>query len=338
MQAEIATADTGIVACSQRTAPSTSLPQLRRLRISVTDRCNYRCLYCMPKQGVPNLAYASLLSLEEMVRHVAWLSSYAGISSVKLTGGEPLVRKGISGLIQQLAALPAIHEVSLTTNGSLLASMAEGLKAAGLKRVNISLDSIHADRFTEITRGGILQDTLEGIEAAQRAGLTPIKLNTVLRRSTWKQEMPDLLDYAASIGAEIRFIELMRMGTEHEWCNSEFVSVDEVRNQFGAEILLEDHSGPAPAQRALLRWQGRIVTVGWITPRSHPFCRRCDRLRMDARGLLRRCLMDSSTLDLPHLLSTMDAPSAYRSFDSYIAGKVQPQTMESPFAMSQIGG
>jgi cyclic pyranopterin phosphate synthase len=338
MQAENAPADTGTAVCSQRTVPPASLHRLRRLRLSVTDRCNYRCLYCMPKQGVPSLACADLLPLEEMARHVAWLCSYAGIESVKLTGGEPLVRKGISGLIEQLAALPAIREVSLTTNGSLLASMAEDLMAAGLRRVNISLDSLDADRFTEITRGGRLQHTLEGIAAAQQVGLTPIKLNTVLRRSTWKQEMPALLDYAAGIGAEIRFIELMRMGTERAWCGSEFVSIDEVRNRFGTEILLEDRPGSAPAQRTLLGWKGSIVTVGWITPRSHPFCRRCDRLRMDARGLLRRCLMDSATLDLPHLLSTMDGHSARRGFARYIAGKVQPRTMESPFAMSQIGG
>jgi len=245
---------------------------------------------------------------------------------------------GEFGLIRQLAALPAIDEVSLTTNGSLLGPMAEELKAAGLKRVNISLDSLDAARFAEITRGGNLQQSLDGIAMAKQAGLAPLKLNTVLRRSTWKQEMPALLDYAAGIGAEIRFIELMRMGTEREWCDSEFVSIDEVRNRLGAEIALEDRPGPAPAQRTLLRWRGGIVTTGWITPRSHPFCDRCERLRMDARGLVRRCLMDTSTLDLPHLLSTMDAPSARRNFDRYIAGKTRPRLMDSPFAMSQIGG
>jgi len=335
---EIAAVDAASALRSQQIPHYASLPRLRRLRLSVTDRCNYRCLYCMPEQGVAILAHDDLLSLEEMARHVTWLSSHAGICSVKLTGGEPLVRKGITSLIQQLAALPAIHEVSLTTNGSLLASMAEGLKTAGLKRVNISLDSLDPQRFAEITRGGNLQHCLDGITLAEQVGLTPIKLNTVLQRSTWKQEMPALLDYAASIGAEIRFIELMRMGTEREWCNSEFVSIDEVRDQLGAEIVLEDHPGPAPAQRTLARWRGSMVNVGWITPRSHPFCERCERLRMDARGLLRRCLMDTSTLDLPHLLSTMDTPSARSTFDRYIAGKKQPQAMESPFAMSQIGG
>jgi len=336
--AQIAAANAAEAVRLQQNIPSNSLTQLRRLRLSVTDRCNYRCRYCMPEQGVANLAHDDLLPLEELARHVAWLSVQAGISSVKLTGGEPLVRKGISSLIQQLSALPGIDEVSLTTNGSLLAQMAEDLKAAGLKRVNISLDSLDPERFAAITCGGNLQHCLDGIAMAKQIGLTPIKLNTVLQRSTWKQEMPALLDYAVSIGAEIRFIELMRMGTEREWCNSEFVSVDEVRDQLGAGIVLEDHPGAAPAHRTLVRWRGSIVTVGWITPRSHPFCSRCERLRMDARGLVRRCLMDPSTLDLTHLMSTMDAPSVARSFDHYIAGKVQPQAMESPFAMSQIGG
>jgi GTP 3',8-cyclase len=216
--------------------------------------------------------------------------------------------------------------------------MAWSLKAAGLSRVNISLDSLDEERFAEVTRGGILERTLAGIESAQNAGLTPIKLNTVLRRSTWKQEVPRLLDYAASTGFEIRFIELMRMGTERGWCESEFVSVDEVCEGLGSEIVPAEEQTRAPARRTLVSWRGIPLTVGWITPRSHPFCHYCERLRMDARGQLRRCLMDSKTFDLPRVLEAMDSLEARQEFQSYIAGKVPPLAMDSPLAMSQIGG
>ncbi len=149
---------------------------------------------------------------------------------MRITGGEPLVRPGIEHLIEALSAIPEMKEVSLTTNASLLPQMVQGLKSAGLNRVNISIDSLDEERFADVTRGGNLKSTLDGIEAAQKAGLTPIKLNAVLRRSAWKQDVPRLLDFAASTGFEIRFIELMRTGTERAWCESEYISVDEVCN------------------------------------------------------------------------------------------------------------
>jgi cyclic pyranopterin phosphate synthase len=249
-----------------------------------------------------------------------------------------LLRPGIDHLIAQLSSLPAIQEVSLTTNGSLLSKMAWNLKAAGLNRVNISLDSLDKERFKNVTRGENLNRTLAGIKAAQDAGLTPIKLNTVLQRSTWQQEVPRLLDYAAEGGFEIRFIELMRTGTERAWCESEFVSVDEVCAGLGAEIVPVKGQTPAPARRTLLNWRGTLVRVGWITPRSHPFCAHCERLRMDARGQLRRCLMDPKTFDLPRVLETMTGLAVRQEFQSYIAGKFPPLAMDSSFAMSQIGG
>lgn len=318
-----------------RMAPT---PHLRLLRLSVTDLCNFRCRYCMPATGVLKRERANLLPLEQLASLANWLSSQAGISSVRLTGGEPLVRQGISHLIARLSASPAIQEVSMTTNGSMLSRMAWGLKAAGLNRVNVSLDSLDERRFAEVTRGGNLKCTLAGIEAAYDAGLTPIKLNTVLQRSTWRQEVPSLLDYAASTGFEVRFIELMRMGTERAWCESEFISVDEVRSELGVDTVEVDDRSHAPARRTLVNWRGTSVMVGWITPRSHPFCSNCERLRMDARGRIRRCLMDPKTFDLPRVLETMDAPSAQQKFQTYIAGKVSPRLMDSPFAMSEIGG
>jgi cyclic pyranopterin phosphate synthase len=219
-----------------------------------------------------------------------------------------------------------------------MADQAWNLKRAGLKRVNISLDSLDKEGFAEITRGGRLERTLAGIEAARAAGLTPIKLNTVLQRSTWKREVPRLLDHAASNGFEIRFIELMRTGTEQAWCESEYISVDEVCLGLGSGVAAAGEQSQAPARRTLLNWHGTLVNVGWITPRSHPFCSRCERLRMDARGQLRRCLMDPTTFDLPGALETLDGLAVEREFRSYIAGKVPPLSMNTAFAMSQIGG
>jgi cyclic pyranopterin phosphate synthase len=291
----------------------------------------------MPADGVPKVAHSDLLSLEGLADLVRWLAVHVGISRVRLTGGEPLVRPGIEHLITELAVLPQIEEVSLTTNGSLLQRMAATLKAAGLKRVNVSLDSLDEQRFAEVTRGGNLKQTLAGIQTARDVGLAPIKLNTVLRRSTWKQEVPLLLDYAASNGYEIRFIELMRTGTERQWCESELISVGEVCRELGAEIISEEQTR-VPAQKTVMNWRGAPLTVGWITPRSHPFCQFCERLRMDARGRVRRCLMDPAMLDLASVVGTMDGKAAVQEFQSYLAGKVRPKDMDSPLSMSQIGG
>jgi cyclic pyranopterin phosphate synthase len=292
----------------------------------------------MPQEGVAKVAHHDLLPLESLVEQVRWIVAHSGIERVRLTGGEPLMRSGIEHLISGLAAIEGIREVSLTTNGSLLPRMAWELKAAGLGRVNVSLDSLDKERFAEVTRGASLQSTLAGIAAAWEAGLAPIKLNTVLRRSTWRLEVPSLLDYAAQTGFEIRFIELMRTGTEREWCEAEFVSVDEVCEGLGVEISQIEEQTRASARRTLVNWNGTRIVVGWITPRSHPFCSRCDRLRMDARGQIRRCLMDPAQLDLSRVLSSMDGSAARREFDFYIAGKVPPRAMDSALAMSQIGG
>ncbi len=325
-------------ACFKKIQDSSHLPRLRLLRLSVTDLCNYRCRYCMPAEGIPKAAHRELLSLESLAGLVRWLTINTEIDRVRLTGGEPLIRPEIGHLIIRLSSLPQIREVSLTTNGSLLSRMAWSLKSAGLSRVNISLDSLDQQRFADVTRGGNLQHVLEGIGAAQEAGLTPIKLNTVLRRSTWKQEVPSLLDFAAANGFEIRFIELMRTGTERAWCEMEYVSVEEVCDGLGTEILPAGEQTGAPARRTFVNWRGTPLAVGWITPRSRPFCARCERIRMDARGQVRRCLMDPATFDLTRVFKALDGPAAAREFQSYLAGKVAPIAMDTASTMSQIGG
>ena len=316
-------------------APWRAMPCYRLLRLSVTDLCNFRCRYCMPADGVTRVRHQDLASYEELTWIVSWLAATLGIERVRLTGGEPLVRANLQNLVRQLRNIPALKEITLTTNGTQLPEMAYCLKQAGLDRVNISLDTLDANRFAEVTRGGSLEQTLEGIAAARSAGLTPIKLNAVLRRSTWKADVPALLDFAAGYGYEIRFIELMRTGTERDWCEREYISVDEVCHKLGLAASVVTQS--APARQLLLNWHGVALRTGWITPRSHPFCARCDRLRMDARGRLRRCLMDPRTLDLRSILSNM--PSlAPLELSAYLAAKHAPKTMDNELAMIQIGG
>lgn len=323
---------------SLESAAHAALQRLQLLRLSVTDLCNFRCRYCMPSAGVPRLAQEAILPVEQIVRLVEWLAAGTGLNRIRLTGGEPLARQDIAPLIQQLKSIERIQEISLTTNATLLASHADRLKRAGLSRVNISLDSIDPVRFANVTRGGSLQRTLDGIQAAQQAGLTPIKINAVLRRSTWQEDVPQLLDFVAAHGFEIRFIELMRTGTEREWCESEFVSVGEVCRGLGLPLALGTGPAKGSTRQTMLPWQDRVQPVGWITPRSHPFCSSCDRLRMDSRGILRRCLMDPATFDLYRTLAEESELSARRRFAAYILAKRPPNFMDTSCSMSQIGG
>jgi GTP 3',8-cyclase len=312
----------------------------RLLRLSVTDRCNFRCRYCMPPGGVPKLAHGDVLSLEEMATLAAWLARRIGIERIKLTGGEPLVRVGLEHLVQQLAAISGVTEISLTSNGSRLSQQAERLKAAGLARVNVSLDSLDGARFRELTLGGKLEQTLAGISAAVAAGLVPVKLNSVLQRSSWKQDVPLLLDYAAENGFELRFIELMRTGTERAWCDSEFVAAAEVQQWLSGQrtCLPMAATGNGPARLTAVFWRGAALSVGWITPRSHPFCRGCGRLRLDARGRLYRCLMDPEFFDLGASMRKHGDQAAEAALLSYLEQKSPPLVMDHPSAMSLIGG
>ncbi len=313
---------------------------VRLLRLSVTDRCNFRCHYCVPAAGVAWVPQQDLLPTRELCENVRWLCHQAPIRAIRITGGEPLLRRDLSQLVCELRSIPQVEEISLTTNGSMLALHAAELKASGVSRLNISLDTLDDARFRQLTRGGSLELVQRGIETAVAAGLAPIKLNAVLLASTWQQDVPALLDYAAGLGAEVRFIELMHTGTEQEWCARESVSVDTVLAWLStqAPLVTVDDQSASPARRTRLLWHGKLITVGWISPRSHPFCTRCERLRMDARGRLRRCLMDPATFDLPAFRSGRDEPSTAASFLGYLAGKHPPEQMQGLFAMSQIGG
>ncbi len=265
------------------------------LRISVTDRSNLRCVYCMPAEGINLLAHEDVLSYEEIYR-VATAAAELGIKKVRITGGEPLVRIGLSSLIGMLAQIDAIDDIALTTNGILLARYADELKAAGLRRVNISLDTLKPDKFRLITRGGDLDSVLEGIEAASIAGLNPIKINVVVMAKSNDDELTDFACKTVDDGWHVRFIEHMPFNSE--MASSSFVSVNEVRERLASLGELEPctfkGNGPAKYYR-LPQAKG---TIGFITPVSEHFCFHCNRLRLTADGKLRPCLLSEQEIDL----------------------------------------
>ncbi len=264
------------------------------LRVSVTDRCNLRCTYCMPPEGVTLLDHEDILSFEEIVA-VVTAGAELGISKVRITGGEPLVRPGLCDLVRALSHVDGLDDLSLTTNGTLLKYYAAELKAAGLKRVNISLDSLRPDRFLSITRQGHLEDTLSGIEAAQVAGLMPIKINTVVMRGINDDEVKDIAVLARMRGWSIRFVERMPLSGNE----GGYVPSSEVLGHLSPLGTLDPqlpafHNGPARCYS--LKGTG---SVGFISPMSEPFCSTCNRLRLTSTGMLRPCLLsDAGTVDI----------------------------------------
>ena len=271
----------------------------RDLRISVTDRCNFRCTYCMPAEGMVWLPREEVLSFEELERVARLLVLTHGIRSIRLTGGEPTVRAHLPVLVGKLAALPV--DLSLTTNGATLAATAAGLAEAGLRRVNVSLDSLRPERFTELTRRDQLDDVLAGIEAALAAGLTPVKVNVVVVRGVNDDEIVDLARYGRDRGVTVRFIEWMPLDAGDAWTNDQVVTQAEILERIGAVFPLEPLTrGSEPAER-FGYLDGRGV-VGIIPSVTRPFCEQCDRLRLTADGQLRSCLFSIDDHDLRHVL------------------------------------
>lgn len=271
---------------------------LRTLRISVTDRCNLRCHYCMPREEYTWLPREDLLSFEEIVT-LADLTASLGVDRVRLTGGEPLLRRDLPRLVSLLAHRPWIADLALTTNGVQLAGAAGELRAAGLGRITVSLDTLRPDRFRRLARIDALQQVLDGIEAARRAGFTGLKLDTVISRGDNDDELVDLLEYARDVGAELRFIEYMDVGGAVAWRPDAVVSRDEMLAR------LADHYGPiepvpapgssAPAERFRLP-DGQ--TFGIVASTTRPFCAACDRARLTADGVLLLCLYAQHGTDL----------------------------------------
>lgn len=258
---------------------------------------------------------------------------------MKITGGEPLLRPGVVEFVRDLSANAGVAEVSMTTNGTRLAALAGGLAEAGLARVNVSLDTLDASRFRELTRGGALESVTAGIDAALSAGLAPVKLNAVLRRSSFESDVPALLEFASRRGLEVRFIELMRTGPAAAFAGPEFISSRDVRERLGLDGLLEPAGSAAgPARRLRVRFQGVEVVTGWIEPVSHSFCAGCRRLRLDPSGELRRCLMDAEPYRLLDRLEAGDHAALAEDVDRFLAGKRPPLSFETPRSMAAIGG
>ena len=312
------------------------------LRISVTDRCNFRCEYCMPAEGMEWLPRSEVLTFEEIERVAGVLVRRCGVRSIRLTGGEPTVRARLSLLIEKLARLGV--ELSMTTNGATLAHQAHDLRGAGLDRINISLDSLQADRFEDLTRRQSLDDVLAGIDAAVAAGFDPVKVNCVLMRGINDDEIVDFLDLGRSKGVVVRFIEFMPLDAQGRWSSERVVSYSEILSR-AAEYFDFDpvERGSSPAERFVYR-DGR-GEFGVIASVTEPFCDSCDRMRLTAEGQLRNCLFAIDHVDLRRIIRSGgtddDLVAAVsgeieRKWAGHAIGQVH--FIRPSKSMSQIGG
>ena len=270
------------------------------LRVSLTDRCNLRCTYCMPAEGLDWLPHPDLLTDDELVRLIRLAVTRLGITEVRFTGGEPLLRRGLPDLVASVAALRPRPEMSLTTNGIGLARLAAPLRAAGLDRINVSLDTLTPRIFVQLARRDRLADVLAGLASAAEAGLVPVKVNAVLMRGINDHEAAPLLRYCLDHGYELRFIEQMPLDAQHGWRRAEMVTADEILATLGAEFTLKPDDpaerGSAPAEAYLV--DGGPARVGVIGSVTRPFCGACDRIRLTADGQLRNCLFARTENDL----------------------------------------
>jgi GTP 3',8-cyclase len=312
------------------------------LRISITDRCNFRCQYCMPSEGMQWLDRSELLSFEEIERVSRVLVEHYGIRSIRLTGGEPTVRARLPVLVAKLAALGV--ELALTTNGATLALVAHDLRQAGLGRINISLDTLHRDRFVELTRRDELQRVLDGVDAAVAAGFHPVKVNCVLMRGINDDEVVDFLRFGRQRGVRVRFIEFMPLDAQGQWSADRVVAAGEILERAAEHFEFEPVvRGHEPAER--FRYTDGSGEFGVIASVSRPFCEACDRIRLTSEGQLRNCLFALGHLDVRALLR---AGASDDELAEAMAGEVrrkwaghgigQVHFVRPSKSMSQIGG
>jgi cyclic pyranopterin phosphate synthase len=317
----------------------------RDLRISVTDRCNLRCSYCMPADGLPWMPREDLLTYEELTRVARVCVEHFGFDGIRLTGGEPTIRAHLPVLVEALADLGV--DLSLTTNGTTMRALAPDLVAAGLRRVNVSCDSLRPERFAEITRRDDLARVLDGIDAAVEAGLRPVKVNVVVMRGVNDDELVDFAAFGRERGVTVRFIEFMPLDAQGEWTDQQVVSQREIVDAIDAVFPLESvpaaEQGSAPASR--FRFRDGAGEVGVIPSVTQAFCASCDRVRLTADGTLRHCLFATRELDLRALLraGASDGDLA-AAITEEVAAKWaghqigQVQFIRPARSMSQIGG
>ncbi len=317
------------------------------LRISVTDRCNLRCVYCLPEGGLPYESRLEILSVDEIVRIVSLLAEH-GLKKVRITGGEPLVRgREVVRLVRECVAIPQIKDIGLTTNAVLLADLAEDLYEAGLRRINISLDTLHPDRFAKIARFDKFDRTSSGLEAARRAGFDPIKLNMVVMRGVNDDEVADFAAMTLGFPYQVRFLEYMPIGqvSKFEW-QAKYVSNDEVVERIQERFTLIPIESSQSSTARVFQVPGATGTVGVVSPMSHKFCDGCNRLRLTANGHLVPCLSDNFEYDLKTPLRDGASDQALlRHIANALAQKPKQSDFEgrvarggSLRAMAQIGG
>jgi cyclic pyranopterin phosphate synthase len=316
------------------------------LRISVTDRCNIRCFYCMPETGVPFVPHAEILRLEEIER-VARVAASLGVDKLRITGGEPLLRRNLPFLVERLAAIPGIRDIALTTNGVLLEQLAKPLYDAGLRRLNVHIDTLDRERFAQITRRDDLPRVLDGLRAAQQAGYSKIKLNAVAVKNLVEPDIVPLARYARENGFEVRFIEFMPLDAQHLWDRSKVLFATDIIETLSREISpLEPVPDPDPRAPATeYRYADGGGSVGFIASVSRPFCLNCNRLRLTSDGKLRYCLFAIEEDDVKGLLRSGAGDEEIANvFRRNVAGKWIGHEINSsrfvapPRPMNSIGG
>jgi cyclic pyranopterin phosphate synthase len=319
--------------------------QISDLRVSVTDRCNFRCQYCMPAEGLPWLERAEVLSFEEIERLVAVLAPM-GVTDLRLTGGEPLVRREFPRLVSMLARVPGIEDLSLTTNGYLLERDADALVDAGITRVNVSIDSLQKDRFFQITRRDSLPQVLRGLEAiARHERVWPVKVNAVAMRGFTEEEAIPFAEFARTTSFQVRFIEFMPLDGDHAWSQDQVLTGDELRDIIARVHPLEELPREPHSTARVFRFADGQGEIGFINPVSEPFCADCNRIRLTADGKLRTCLFSLHETDLREPLRSGVSDGELREIIRAAVWRKElkhrvgePGFRQPPRTMSAIGG
>lgn len=313
--------------------------EIDHLRLSLTDHCNLACRYCVPKDAKPS---GQMIDPEFALEVVRWLVFEHGIRHLRLTGGEPLLYPTLIPLIEELSRLEALDEITLTTNAQALAHRAEALRAAGLSRVNISLDTLKPDRFADVTRGGVIAHTLAGIEAAVAVGLTPVKVNVVAQRGLNDDEIADMAEWGLARGCTVRFLEVMPLGPMGHVAEQHLVPASEILERLGERFELSPMSQPLgqPAVDYAARGAGVRGVIGVIASTTRPFCSRCRRLRVTSYGSLVACVHDPKRFELSKSWNghTLDLETAEAVLHASVGGKPEVGPRGQSLTMQTLGG